>query len=65
MTKYIDTEHGQICISTGEVLELRESLHISSSSTTSHGAYNSSTTHSTNSTTTLKLAIKETDGNEQ
>lgn len=65
MTKYVDMEYGQICISTGEVLELRESVHISSSSTTSHGAYNSSTSHSTSSTTTLKLAVREADGTEQ
>lgn len=65
MTKYIDNEYGQVCISTGEVIDLRESLHISSSSTTSHGNYNSTTTHSTHSTTTLKIAIKEVDGTEQ
>lgn len=65
MTKYVDTEYGQICISTGEVLEYRESVSIQSTATTSHGAYNSSTTHSTSSTSTLKVAMREKDGTEK
>lgn len=65
MTKTIQTERGEIYIYTGEVIDLRETLHVTHSSTTTQHQYSSRTTHSTSSSTTLKLALKQADGSEK
>ncbi len=62
MPRQVPVRKGKLLISTGEVLDLRETTHINSWTSSDGSGYRRSGTSSSN---TLKLALQETEGRER